>query len=210
LRWDDIDLTTGRLRIRRAKGVAASAHSISAHSISARSISARSISARSISARSISARSISAHAISAHSISAQESLALRRLRDEAAPSHYVFASEHGAPFGVMGYERMIARAGAEAGFGLWSARACCGESLLWSLLPSPRSDSDRGLAGSCRSAAEDAEPIGLAWRRRGVAAQWHTRSRNLGRAARPRLGKAVTPHFVRRARFAICGFPARA
>jgi type 1 fimbriae regulatory protein FimB/type 1 fimbriae regulatory protein FimE len=82
LRWTDIDLTTGRLRIRRAKGVAASAHSISAHSISA-----------------------------------QESLALRRLRDEAAPSHYVFASEHGAPFRVTGYERMIARAGAEAGFG---------------------------------------------------------------------------------------------
>ncbi len=77
LRWTDIDLTTGRLRIRRAKGVAASAHSISA----------------------------------------QESPALRRLRDEATPSHYVFASERGAPFRVMGYERMIARAGAEAGFG---------------------------------------------------------------------------------------------
>jgi integrase len=77
LRWDDIDLTTGRLRIRRAKGVAASAHSISA----------------------------------------QEALALRRLRDEAAPSRFVFASEHGAPFRVTGYERMIARAGAEAGFG---------------------------------------------------------------------------------------------
>jgi type 1 fimbriae regulatory protein FimB/type 1 fimbriae regulatory protein FimE len=77
LRWDDIDLTTGRLRIRRSKGgVAASAHPISAH----------------------------------------EALALRRLRDEAAPSLYVFASEHGAPFRVMGYERMIARAGAEAGF----------------------------------------------------------------------------------------------
>jgi hypothetical protein len=42
---------------------------------------------------------------------------LRRLRDEAAPSHYVFASEHGAPFRVMGYERMVAGAGAEAGFG---------------------------------------------------------------------------------------------
>ena len=77
LRWTDIDLTTGRLRIRRAKGVAASAHSISA----------------------------------------QESPALRRLRDEATPSLYVFASEHGAPFRVTGYERMIARAGAEAGFG---------------------------------------------------------------------------------------------
>ncbi len=87
LRWDDIDLTTGRMRIRRSKGGAAKAHAISA----------------------------------------QESLALRRLRDEAAPSlatpslHilalHVFASEHGAPFRVTGYERMIARTGAEAGFG---------------------------------------------------------------------------------------------
>jgi integrase len=56
-------------------------------------------------------------AASAHPISGQESIALRRLRDEAAPSHYVFASEHGAPFRVTGYERMIARTGAEAGFG---------------------------------------------------------------------------------------------
>ena len=76
LRWHDIDLTTGRLHVRRSKGAA-----------------------------------------SAHPISAQESIALRRLRDEAAPSHYVFASEHGAPFRVTGYERMIVRAGAEAGFG---------------------------------------------------------------------------------------------
>ena len=88
LRWDDIDLTTGRLRIRRSKGGGAAR---------------------------------------AHPISGQESLALRRLRDEAAPSlqvfarHvfalHVFASEHGAPFRVTGYERMIARTGAEAGFG---------------------------------------------------------------------------------------------
>jgi type 1 fimbriae regulatory protein FimB/type 1 fimbriae regulatory protein FimE len=81
LRWDDIDLTTGRLRIRRSKSGAAKAHAISA----------------------------------------QESLALRRLRDEAAASLHafalhVFASEHGAPFRVTGYERMIARTGAEAGF----------------------------------------------------------------------------------------------
>jgi integrase len=78
LRWDDIDLTTGRLRIRRSKGGGAA---------------------------------------SSHPISAQELLALRRLRDEAAPAQRVFASEHGAPFRVTGYERMIARAGAEAGFG---------------------------------------------------------------------------------------------
>jgi hypothetical protein len=42
---------------------------------------------------------------------------LRRSKDEAAPSLYVFSSEHGAPFRVTGYERMIARAGAEAGLG---------------------------------------------------------------------------------------------
>jgi type 1 fimbriae regulatory protein FimB/type 1 fimbriae regulatory protein FimE len=77
LRWTHVDLTTARLRVRRSKGGAASAHPISA----------------------------------------QEALALRRLRDEAALSLYVFASEHGAPFRVTGYERMIARAGAEAGFG---------------------------------------------------------------------------------------------
>jgi integrase len=78
LRWVDIDLTTGRLRIRRSKGGGAA---------------------------------------SSHPVSVQEALALRRLRDEAAPSLHVFASEHGAPFRVTGYERMIARAGAEAGFG---------------------------------------------------------------------------------------------
>src|SRR5215468_7896895 len=54
LRWHDIDLTTGRLRIRRGRGGAR-----------------------------------------AHPISGEASLALRRLRDEAAPSLHVFASEHG-------------------------------------------------------------------------------------------------------------------
>jgi integrase len=77
LRWDDIDLTTGRMRIRRGRGGAAA---------------------------------------KALAISAQESLALRRLRDEGALSLHVFASEYGAPFRVTGFERMIARAGAEAGF----------------------------------------------------------------------------------------------
>jgi len=86
LRWNDVDLTTGRLRIRRSKAGGAA---------------------------------------SARPISAQEALALRRLRDESAPSPrvsvhasaHVFASEHGAPFRANGFERMIARAGAEAGFG---------------------------------------------------------------------------------------------
>src|SRR5262249_16794436 len=83
LRWSDVDLTIGRLRIRRSKGGGGTA--------------------------------------SAHPISAHESLALRRLRDGSWPlvhgSAHVFASEHGAPFRVTGYERMIGRAGAEAGFG---------------------------------------------------------------------------------------------
>jgi integrase len=77
LRWTDINLTAGRLRIRRSKGSAASVRPISA----------------------------------------QESRALRRLRDEAASGRHVFVSEFGDPFRAMGYERMIARAGAEAGFG---------------------------------------------------------------------------------------------
>jgi integrase len=82
LRWSDVDLTIGRLRIRRSKRGGPA---------------------------------------SARPISAIEAAALRRLRDEAAPlthgSAPVFASEQGAPFRVTGYERMIARAGAEAGFG---------------------------------------------------------------------------------------------
>jgi integrase len=77
LRWTDVDLTTGRLRIRQSKSGAASVHPISP----------------------------------------QESLALRRLRDEAVPARYVFVSEYGDPFRAMGFERMIARAAAEAGFG---------------------------------------------------------------------------------------------
>jgi len=77
LRWTDIDLTTGRLRIRRSKGSAASVRPISA----------------------------------------QESLALRRLLAEAPPARYIFVSEYGDRFRAMGFERMIARAGAEAGFG---------------------------------------------------------------------------------------------
>ena len=77
LRWTDINLTTGRLRIRRSKGSAASVRPISA----------------------------------------EESRALRRLRDEAASGRHVFVSEFGDPFRAMGYERMIARAGVEAGFG---------------------------------------------------------------------------------------------
>jgi integrase len=56
-------------------------------------------------------------AASVRPISAEESLALRRLRDETAPSRHVFVSEHGDPFRAMGFERMIARAGVEAGFG---------------------------------------------------------------------------------------------
>jgi|SRR5689334_21731518 len=77
LRWTDINLTTGRLRIRRSKGSAAGVRPISA----------------------------------------EESRALRRLRDEAASGRHVFVSEFGDPFRAMGYERMIARAGVEAGFG---------------------------------------------------------------------------------------------
>jgi|SRR5262245_20496456 type 1 fimbriae regulatory protein FimB/type 1 fimbriae regulatory protein FimE len=82
LRWKDVDLTIGRLRIRRSK---------------------------------------SSGTASARPISAQEALALRRLRNESAllahASAHVFASEYGAPFRATGYERMVARAGAEAGFG---------------------------------------------------------------------------------------------
>jgi integrase len=78
LRWDDIDLTTGRLHVRRAKGGAASVHPIGA----------------------------------------RESRALKRLhREQPAASPYVFVSERAAPLSVAGYQRMVARAGAAAGFG---------------------------------------------------------------------------------------------
>jgi integrase len=77
LRWDDIDLTTGRLHVRRAKGGTPSVHPITG----------------------------------------KEMRALRRLQREAkTPSPYVFVSERGAPLSVAGYERMVARTGAAAGF----------------------------------------------------------------------------------------------
>jgi integrase len=77
LRWDDIDLTTGRLHVRRAKG----------------------------------------GTTSVHPITGKEMRALRRLQREAkTPSPYVFVSERGAPLSVAGYERMVARTGAAAGF----------------------------------------------------------------------------------------------
>jgi type 1 fimbriae regulatory protein FimB/type 1 fimbriae regulatory protein FimE len=53
-----------------------------------------------------------------HPIGAKELRALRRLQretDRAGPN--VFVSERGAPLSVAGYQRMIARAGKEAGFG---------------------------------------------------------------------------------------------
>jgi integrase len=77
LRWDDLDLTTGRLHVRRAKGGTPSVHPITG----------------------------------------KEMRALRRLQREAkTPSPYVFVSERGAPLSVAGYERMVARTGAAAGF----------------------------------------------------------------------------------------------
>jgi integrase len=77
LRWDDIDLTTGRLHVRRSKG----------------------------------------GETAVHPIGGREMRALRRLqRETAVKSLYVFVSERGAPLGVAGYQRMVARAGDTAKF----------------------------------------------------------------------------------------------
>jgi integrase len=77
IRWDDIELPTGRLHVPRGKGGAASVHPIGA----------------------------------------KESRALRKLQREATvQSPYVFVSERGSPLSVAGYQRMVARAGAAAGF----------------------------------------------------------------------------------------------
>jgi integrase len=77
LRWDDLDLTKGRLHVRRSKG----------------------------------------GETAVHPIGGKEMRALRRLQREAmTKSVYVFISERGAPLSVAGYQRMVARAGAAAGF----------------------------------------------------------------------------------------------
>jgi integrase len=76
LRWDDVDFTTGRLHVRRAKG----------------------------------------GETAVHPISGKELRALRRLLRESERSTYIFVSERGAPLSVGGYQRMVARAGAAAGF----------------------------------------------------------------------------------------------
>jgi integrase len=76
LRWDDVDFTTSRLHVRRAKG----------------------------------------GETAVHPISGKELRALRRLQRESERSTYIFVSERGAPLSVAGYQRMVARAGATAGF----------------------------------------------------------------------------------------------
>jgi integrase len=76
LRWDDIDFTTGRLHVRRAKG----------------------------------------GETAVHPISGKELRALRRLQRESERGTHIFVSERGAPLSVAGYQRMVARAGAAAGF----------------------------------------------------------------------------------------------
>jgi integrase len=77
VRWDDLDLTTGRMHVRRAKG----------------------------------------GETSVHPIGGKEMRALRRLQRQApVKSVYVFVSERGAPLGVAGYQRMVARAGKAAKF----------------------------------------------------------------------------------------------
>jgi type 1 fimbriae regulatory protein FimB/type 1 fimbriae regulatory protein FimE len=76
LRWDDVDFTTSRLHVRRAKS----------------------------------------GETAVHPISGKELRALRRLQRESERSTYIFVSERGAPLSVAGYQRMVARAGAAAGF----------------------------------------------------------------------------------------------
>jgi type 1 fimbriae regulatory protein FimB/type 1 fimbriae regulatory protein FimE len=76
LRWDDVDFTTSRLHVRRAKG----------------------------------------GETAVHPISGKELRALRRLQRESERGNYIFVSERGAPLSVAGYQRMVARAGAAAGF----------------------------------------------------------------------------------------------
>jgi integrase len=51
-----------------------------------------------------------------HPIRAREMRALRRLQRESLSNLYIFVSERGAPLSVAGYQRMVARAGAAAGF----------------------------------------------------------------------------------------------
>ena len=51
-----------------------------------------------------------------HPIGGRELRALRRLKRETPASTYVFVSERLAPLSVAGYQRMVVRAGATAGF----------------------------------------------------------------------------------------------
>jgi type 1 fimbriae regulatory protein FimB/type 1 fimbriae regulatory protein FimE len=56
-------------------------------------------------------------AASVHPLSGRELRALRRLKREQHPtSPFVFTSERGAPFAVIGFRRMIARLGEAGGF----------------------------------------------------------------------------------------------
>jgi type 1 fimbriae regulatory protein FimB/type 1 fimbriae regulatory protein FimE len=89
LRWDDVDFTTSRLHVRRAKG----------------------------------------GETAVHPISGKELRALRRLLRESERSTYIFVSERGAPLSVAGYQRMVARAGAAAGFPLPAALPLFGTGL---------------------------------------------------------------------------------
>ena len=53
---------------------------------------------------------------SVHPLTDGELRAMRRLRQEAPQSRYVFVSERGAPFTVGGFRRTITRLGVKAGF----------------------------------------------------------------------------------------------